>query len=125
MLAQSIRASRQSLARVARLQNGMTFRRTFITPSAVRQADLVQDLYLKELKAYKTPAVKPSDAEAHVQTFSIPKAPASPEEADIASELSAYESQVPEVEGQAEGGAAAPAEDWFDESIFEEGDAHH
>ncbi|KAF1352264.1 ATP synthase H chain [Delphinella strobiligena] len=126
MLASSFRASRQSLARVARLQNGMTFRRTFITPTAVRQADLVQDLYLKELKAYKTPAVKPADAEGHVHIFSNPKPPQSPEEADIASELAAYESQVPEVEGQsAEGGEAAPAESWFDESVFEDEEAHH
>ena len=88
-------------------------------------ADLVQDLYLRELKAYKVPAVKANDSEGHVHIFSVPKAPASPEEADIASELSAYEAQVPEVEGQsAEGGEAAPVEDWFDESVFEE-EAHH
>jgi len=92
----------------------------------VRAADLVQDMYLRELKAYKVPTVKASDAEGHVQHFTVPKAPASPEEADIASELSAYESQVPEVEGQsAEGGEAAPVENWFDESIFEEEEAHH
>jgi F-type H+-transporting ATPase subunit h len=83
-------------------------------------------MYLRELKAYKVPAVKPSDAEGHVHTFAVPKAPVSPEEADIASELSAYESQVPEVEGQsAEGGEAAPVEDWFDESVLEDEEAHH
>lgn len=83
-------------------------------------------MYIRELKAYKTPTVKASDSEGHVQTFSVPKAPASPEEADIASELSAYESQVPEVEGQsADPSESAPVEDWFDESIFEEEEAHH
>lgn len=86
---------------------------------------MVQDLYLRELKAYKTPAVKASDSEGQVKSFAVPKAPTSPEEADIASELSAYETQVPEVEGQAEGGAAAPVEDWFDESVFEEEAPHH
>ena len=87
-------------------------------------ADLVQDMYLKELKAYKAPPVKAGDAKGHVQEFSIPKPPPSPEEADIASELKAYESQVPEVEGQAaEGGAAAVEEDWFVEPEEDE-EAH-
>ena len=81
-----------------------------IDPSAT--ADLVQDLYLRELKAYKPPTVKASDAEGQVQKFALPQAPASPEEADIASQLSAYEAQEVEVEGQAEAGAA-PVEDWY------------
>ncbi|KAK5718479.1 ATP synthase F0 subcomplex subunit H atp14 [Elasticomyces elasticus] len=74
------------------------------------------DMYLKELKAYKAPPVKPTDAEGQVQKFSMPKAPASPEEADIANDLKAYEDQVPEVEGQAVAGSAAPPEqDWFED----------
>ena len=86
-------------------------------------ADLVQDMYLKELKAYKSPPVKPSDAEGHVQKFSMPKPPQSPEEADIAQDLKAYEDQVPEVEGQAGGeGAPAAEQDWFEEP--EEDDEH-
>ncbi|KAJ8111108.1 hypothetical protein OPT61_g6217 [Boeremia exigua] len=114
MLAQSIRASRQALARVARQQPTIA-RRTFITPTAVRSADLVQDLYLRELKNYKVPQVKPTDAEGSVQKFSIPAAPKSPEEADIASELNAYEAQQPDVgtDAPAEGGQAVPEEDWF------------
>ncbi|KAI5255707.1 hypothetical protein E4T42_01840 [Aureobasidium subglaciale] len=124
MLGQSLRASRQSLVRLAKQQSATTFRRTFVTPTAVRQAfgqllidvlpaaDLVQDLYLRELKSYKAPAVKASDSEGHVQKFALPQAPASPEEADIASQLSAYETQEVEVEGQAEAGAA-PVEDWY------------
>lgn len=77
----------------------------------------MQDLYLRELKNYKVPAVKPTDAEGHVQTFSIPKAPKSPEETDIASELKAYETQTVDVEGavSTEGGAPPPEEDWFEE----------
>ena len=84
-------------------------------------------MYLKELKAYKAPPTKPSDAEGHVQKFQLPKAPPSPEEADIASELKAYESQVPEVEGQAGESGAAPAEhNWFEEEPEEEeGHAAH
>ncbi len=87
------------------------------------EADLVQDLYLKELKSYKPPPVKSSDSEGHVQKFSPPKAPQSPEEGDIANDLKAYESQQVEVEGQAPGGeASATEEDWFEEE--EEGEAH-
>ncbi|KAK1823818.1 ATP synthase F0 subcomplex subunit H atp14 [Friedmanniomyces endolithicus] len=73
-------------------------------------------MYLKELKAYKTPPVKANDAEGQVQKFSMPKPPTSPEEADIANDLKAYEDQVPEVEGQAVAGSAgAPEEDWFED----------
>ena len=53
---------------------------------------------MKELKAYKVPPVKAGDADAHVQKFSPPKAPKSPEEADIANELKAYEAQTVEIE---------------------------
>jgi len=87
----------------------------------VRQADLVQDLYLKELKAYKVPSVKPGDAEGQVQKFTIPKPPQSPEESDIASDLKAYEEQQVEVEGQAAAGeTTAVEEDWFEEEAEEE-----
>ena len=81
-------------------------------------ADLVQDLYLRELKNYKVPQVKATDAEGHVQTFSVPKAPASPEETDIANELKAYETQAVDVEGAAgEDDAVLPQEDWFEEEV--------
>lgn len=91
-------------------------------------ADLVQELYLRELKNYKVPQVKASDAEGSVQTFTIPQTPTSPEEADIASELKSYETQSVEVEGAVgEEGAALPEEDWFeeeDESITTPGATH-
>ena len=64
------------------------------------QADLVQDLYLRELKNYKAAPAKATDASGHVQTFTVPKAPPSPEEIEIASDLKAYEAQPVEVEGQ-------------------------
>ena len=84
-------------------------------------ADLVQDLYLKELKAYRPSPVKPSDAEGQVQKFSLPQPPRSPEEGDIAQELKAYEEQQVEVEGQAtEGEAGIVGEDWFEEDAEEE-----
>lgn len=99
------------------------------TTDAIGAADLVQDLYLRELKNYKVPQVKANDAEGHVQKFSIPAAPKSPEEADIANELKAYETQQPDVgaEATAEDGQVLPQEDWFveeDESITTPGATH-
>lgn len=87
----------------------------------------MQDLYLKELKNYKTPQVKASDAEGHVQKFSVPKAPKSPEEADIANELKAYDAQTVDLEGTAtaeEGAAPAVQEDWFEEEEDTPAKAH-
>lgn len=85
-------------------------------------ADFVQELYLKELKAYKMPAVKASDADGQVHTFSIPQTPKSPEESDLASNLQEYESMAVEIEGQdanaPTGGAALP--DWLEAEEEEE-----
>jgi F-type H+-transporting ATPase subunit h len=77
-------------------------------------------LYLKEISAFKPTPVKPSDADGHVTPFAIPKAPTSPEEANIANELKDYEAQQPDIEGSAADGTAPAVEDWFEE---EEDDA--
>jgi F-type H+-transporting ATPase subunit h len=91
-------------------------------------ADLVQDLYLRELKNYKVPQLQANDAEGHVQKFKVPAAPTSPEEADIASDLKTYETQTVDIEGGAsEDGTVLPEEDWFeeeDESITTAGATH-
>lgn len=79
-------------------------------------ADLIQDLYLKELKAYKPPQQKASDSEGHVQKFSPPAAPKSPEETNLASDLKAYDDSVVEVEGQS---ASGETQDVVDD-LFEE-----
>lgn len=86
--------------------------------------DLVQDLYVRELKAYKVPTVKSTDSDGQVQIFSAPKTPKSPEETDIANELKAYEASAVEIEGQAEGGVEAAEQDWFEEEP-EEDEKHH
>lgn len=83
-------------------------------------ADLVQELYVREIKAYKAPPVKASEADSHVQKFTPPKPPASPEEADIANDLKAYETQEAEVEGQSSEGGSAAVEDWFEEEEEDE-----
>ncbi|KAM0800472.1 ATP synthase H chain [Usnea florida] len=122
---QSLKFSRLPLIRAARRQ-AILPRRTFLAPTAALRADLVQDLYLKELRGYKPPPVKPSDSDGHVQKFSSPKAPQSPEESDIANDLKAYENQQVEVEGQASGGeATAIEEDWFEDDEEEEAHAAH
>lgn len=83
--------------------------------------DLVQDLYLREIRAYKPPPVKPSDSEGHVQKFTAPKIPQSPDEGDIAQDLKAYENQQVELEGQAAPGESGAAEEsWFEEEDDEE-----
>ena len=78
---------------------------------------MIQDLYLKELRAYKPPPQKASDAEGHVQKFTPPTAPKSPEETNLASEMKEYEDQVVEIEG------AAPGETQAEEDFFEDIDA--
>jgi F-type H+-transporting ATPase subunit h len=77
-------------------------RRTFASSSAVRK-DLVQDLYIKELKGYKP---KPLAKDAHVgvvkaySTPSVPKPPTLP--TDLSAELTAYDASNPTVDTKAE-----------------------
>ncbi|KAJ7079599.1 ATP synthase complex subunit H-domain-containing protein [Mycena belliarum] len=85
--------------------------RTFSSSPAARK-DIVQELYLKEIKAYKAP---PAVKDAHVGVVKsytmppVPKAPALP--ADLASELSAYDASEPSaVEKKAAPSADAHAE---------------
>ncbi|MCJ1480916.1 hypothetical protein MMC06_001071 [Schaereria dolodes] len=121
----SLRSARLAIGRISR-QQACLQRRTLFVPTATRQADFVQDLYLRELKGYKTTPLKPSDAEGHVQKFSAPAPPQSPEESNIANELKAYEDQHVEVEGQAAAGEASSIEeDWFEEDEDEEKHAVH
>ncbi|KAL8655552.1 MAG: hypothetical protein Q9210_000802 [Variospora velana] len=117
--------TRASPARVVRRQI-ITQQRNFSTPNSRLRVDLVQDLYLREIRSYKAPSLKASDAEGHVQKFSAPKAPQSPEEGDIAQDLKDYENQQVELEGQAAAGeAGAPDESWFEEDDDEDGNPQH
>ncbi|KAE9981228.1 hypothetical protein BLS_001667 [Venturia inaequalis] len=124
MFSQSIRAARPLVTRMVRPT--MAARRSIMTPTAVRSADLVQELYLRELKSYKPSPVKATDADGHVQKFSVPAAPKSPEEGDLANDLKSYETQTVELEGSSSGpGGAAPVEeDWFEEEEEETAAAH-
>lgn len=112
---------RYSLARVARQQCTIQ-RRHFSIPNSKLRADLVQDLYLKEIRNYKAPPLKASDSEGHVQKFSAPKSPQTPEDGDIARDLKDYENQQVELEGQATtGDGGASEESWFEDELDDEG----
>ncbi|KAL2261613.1 hypothetical protein VTK26DRAFT_3788 [Humicola hyalothermophila] len=120
-----VSSARQAAKAVSRLATRNTVPvRTFMAPTVSRRADFVQELYLKELKAYKPTPIKESDSVGQVATFTLPKTPKSPEEADLASSLKEYETMAVEVEGQeatAAGQTAAPViEDWLVEEEEEE-----
>lgn len=88
----------------------------------------MQDLYLRELRAYKQPPVKPSDAEGYVQKFNMPKPPKSPEEISLANQMQEYENAIVEVEGQAATGETQETEgDYFEDlnEVEEERPAAH
>ena len=74
------------------------------------------------------PAVKESDADGQVQTFSTPKTPQSPEESDIAGSLKEYESMAVDIEGQdaaaQTSGTAAALPDWLETEEEDEPKAH-
>ena len=98
-----------------------------MTPQTdITTADLIQDLYLRELKAYKPPPQKGPE-EGAVAKFTPPATPKSPEEADLASGMQDYENQQVEVEGQAPGETqSSPEEDYFEDlKQFDEEEAHH
>ncbi|KAI0125567.1 ATP synthase complex subunit H-domain-containing protein [Xylariales sp. AK1849] len=116
--ASTARSAASAISRVARV-NAV---RGFIAPTVSRRADFVQELYLKELKAYKPTPIKDSDSVGQVQTFTAPKTPKSPEEADLANSLKEYESMAVEVEGQdvVTPGSTPVVEDWLVEEEDEE-----
>ncbi|KAF6808127.1 mitochondrial f1f0 atp synthase subunit [Colletotrichum musicola] len=128
MLVQLSRATRAASAVTRLARPSAVQMRGFIAPTVSRRADFVQELYLKELKAYKPTPVKDSDAQGQVQTFSIPQTPKSPEEADLAASLKEYESMAVEVEGQDASAVAADGapvqRDWLMIEEDEE-EAHH
>ncbi|KAK7045489.1 hypothetical protein VNI00_007742 [Paramarasmius palmivorus] len=71
-------------------------RTRLFSSSVVSRKDLVQDLYLRELKAYK-PAPVPKDAHVgSVKQYSAPAAPKAPSlPSDLAAELSAFDASEP------------------------------
>ncbi|EOR04934.1 hypothetical protein E3P92_00235 [Wallemia ichthyophaga] len=87
--------------------------------SAVAGKDLVQELYMSQLKSYKAPA-QPADAHVgHVKAFKQPAAPSAPSApSDLAGELSTYESAQPSFTQQTQATGEAPkAEESADEFL--------
>lgn len=109
----------------------MAFARSF-SVSAVKM-DLVQDLYINQLKSYK-PAAKAADAHVgSVRSFAAPKAPSAPSlPTDLASELSKFDAEEPTIGGSApktvassEGGESVEEYLAFLEKDLPKADAHH
>ncbi|EIN05781.1 hypothetical protein PUNSTDRAFT_137272 [Punctularia strigosozonata HHB-11173 SS5] len=83
------------LRQAARSVQALRSSRT-LASSAVARKDFVQDLYIKELKAYKAPPVAKDAHVGVVKSFAQPPAPQAPAiPSDLASELSAYDAAEP------------------------------
>ncbi|KAK9364856.1 ATP synthase complex subunit H-domain-containing protein [Lipomyces kononenkoae] len=116
MLAQSIRVTSRVCGPILRRRFGTTLPRR----------DIVQDLYLKEIKNYKAPAIKATDSVGQVKPWVAPSAPTPPSvEASAPTDLDEYDSQVVEVEGVATTTeeVTESIDDWFVVEPLE--DAHH
>ncbi|KAF3918368.1 hypothetical protein ABW21_db0209072 [Orbilia brochopaga] len=128
----ALRASRTLLPRASAALRTQT--RTFVV-TAPRQSDIVQDLYLRELKSYKPAPPKANDHEGQVRNWSVPATPAVPDlgESSLSADISAYQSQLVETESGApdaspDGAATAKnIDDWFDEeaAFAEDKPDHH
>ncbi|KAF3203962.1 hypothetical protein TWF106_001821 [Orbilia oligospora] len=128
----ALRASRSILPRASAALQSQT--RTFAV-SASRRSDIVQDLYLRELKSYKPTPPKANDHEGQVRVWKAPATASTPDlgEASLTSDISAYQAQVVETESGVPDAAAEGAvpvknaDDWFDEeaAFAEEKPAHH
>ncbi|GAA5854209.1 hypothetical protein JCM9279_006180 [Rhodotorula babjevae] len=77
------------------LQAARPLARAFSSAPVARK-DFVQELYLKELRAYKPkPAAATAGATKSYSTPSAPKTPEVPDAAALAKELEAYDASVP------------------------------
>ncbi|GAA6055240.1 hypothetical protein JCM3770_001501 [Rhodotorula araucariae] len=77
------------------LQAARPLARSFSSAPAARK-DFVQELYLKELRAYKPkPAASAQGATKSYSTPAAPKTPEVPDAAQLAKELEAYDASAP------------------------------
>jgi len=89
----SVFRSAFSVARVARPQTSRAF-----SVNTVARKDLVQAIYVQELKGYKAPIVAKDAHVGNVKEFSAPSSPTPPSlPTDLASELAAYEQSEPTI----------------------------
>ncbi|GAA5919151.1 hypothetical protein JCM6882_005501 [Rhodosporidiobolus microsporus] len=93
------------------LQVARPLARSFSAQQVARK-DFVQELYLKELKAYKPkPVSAAAGSTKSYSTPSAPKAPEVPDAAGLAKELEAYDASTPDVEAPKAAAADATAEE--------------
>lgn len=96
--------------------------------TSARRANLISDLYVRELKAFKPTPLTAADAETATKAWKLPQPAKIPAlEAEGADALAAYDSAAVEV-AAAEGAVAQEykADDWFVFPVDEEpGHAHH
>ncbi|KAG4408809.1 hypothetical protein JTP64_002115 [Candida tropicalis] len=104
---------------VARLSSRRLFS---ITP---RRSNLIGDLYVQHIKAFKPKALTQQEIESAVQAFKLPQAPAVPQSAINAEAVKEYESSDVEtaaVNPSASAEETKADEDWF---VFEEVEEAH
>ncbi|GAB5592215.1 ATP synthase F0 subcomplex subunit H atp14 [Umbelopsis nana] len=70
--------------------------RNFITPSMPVQKDVIQELYLKELKNYKPAPITKGAEEGQVKDLKLPPTPAVPVVEDLSAELASYDKEIEE-----------------------------
>ncbi|KAI9227419.1 MAG: ATP synthase complex subunit H-domain-containing protein [Piptocephalis tieghemiana] len=98
--------------------------RTFMAPSLIRSKDIVQDLYLKELKGYKPSPEIAKMEQGQVKEFVPPAKPTAPtvDASSVSADLAAYDVEEDVTASQDEG-LALPDED-FESEEAEEASAH-
>lgn len=105
------------------IQRSLSARRLFsISP---QRSNLVSDLYIQQIKAFKPTPLSNKDAESSVKSFQLPNKPSVPESEISADALNQYESSDVETaaaEPSSAGAEPAAEEDWF---VFEEEEEHH
>ncbi|CAG8496750.1 9191_t:CDS:2 [Acaulospora morrowiae] len=100
-----------------------TIQRSFSTQLGPVMKDIIQDLYVKELKTYKPLPEKPGDEHGNVKDLRLPPPPQPPGvDEDIESELAAYD--VEELPGEEEAALETLLEDQFLKEEEEVSHAH-
>ncbi|EGV64636.1 ATP synthase F0 subcomplex subunit H atp14 [Yamadazyma tenuis] len=95
-------------------------RRFSITP---RRSNLVSDLYISNIKAFKPTPSSAKDIDSAVKAFQLPAKPTLPSEEISSDLLKDYEASEVETVVAAPAGAEPVEEDWF---VFEEvAEGHH
>ncbi|CAK7905641.1 ATP synthase subunit H, mitochondrial [[Candida] anglica] len=85
-----------------------------VTP---QRSNLISDLYVTQIKAFKPTPVSEKEAASAVKAFQLPSKPSVPEAEISADALNQYESSEVETASAGSTGSIAAEEDWF---VFED-----